>query len=323
LHDHRISDEHLGLLDRREDVMDRARPDESLADSYRREGYDVVLQPSGSDLPTFLEGLKIDLLARNGGHFLAHTSDGQDAEGTLRVISASIPDDYSASLLAEASRLLRPDTIRAALVIGWSALEAASRERLAREGRASEKLTSHAIVDALLASDLISELEFQRLREGLNLRNIVVHGACAPIRPEIVDLLLNVASRLAVTPARHDGEAPGGEGASATIFRARFHSLPWLTMLTERAMVVLHEILGTSRGLVSEVWDLAEDVQGRPVVTLTLSDFTGIVAAVFTPTELEDSGLVRSRLNRLWGELLQIRSHKQLERMTKSLFEAG
>jgi hypothetical protein len=36
------------------------------------------------------------------------------------------------------------------------------------------------------------------------------------------------------------------------------------------------------------------------------------VTAVFDPKELESPSLMRSRLNRLWGDLLQIRSHRQL-----------
>ena len=54
------------------------------------------------------------------------------------------------------------------------------------------------------------------------------------------------------------------------------------------------------------------------MVTLKLSDPTGKVVATFEPSELKDRRHMVIRLNRLWSDLLQLRSHAQLERLLAS-----
>jgi len=81
---------------------------------------------------------------------------------------------------------------------------------------------------------------------------------------------------------------------------------------------MLGQLLGPSRGTVSVEWDLAEDGYGEPVLVLKLSDLNGTVTATFQPPELQDDAHMRARLNRLWGDLLEIRSHRQVERLMAS-----
>ncbi|MFO0967057.1 MAG: hypothetical protein U0793_15935 [Gemmataceae bacterium] len=78
---------------------------------------------------------------------------------------------------------------------------------------------------------------------------------------------------------------------------------------------MLEDVLGASADLVSGKWDRKEDAKGRPVYTLQLSDWSGAVTGVFAPAELKQTSQLRMRFNRLWGDLLQIRSHKQLEEL--------
>jgi hypothetical protein len=59
-------------------------------------------------------------------------------------------------------------------------------------------------------------------------------------------------------------------------------------------------------------WDYEEDQRGRWLVVLRLSDWSGTVIGRFTREELADHDYLSGRLIRLWGDLLQIRSHKQL-----------
>src|SRR6185369_604517 len=81
----------------------------------------------------------------------------------------------------------------------------------------------------------------------------------------------------------------------------------------ERATRELNELLGLSASQVSAEWDRTEDERGRPLVTLRIWDGTGEAIARFTPRELEDPTQLRGRFYHLWGDLLEIRSHKQLQ----------
>jgi hypothetical protein len=83
--------------------------------------------------------------------------------------------------------------------------------------------------------------------------------------------------------------------------------------LLEEATKHLEKVAGPSADLVRADWERAEDTGGRAVYTLRLSEGTGKVEASFTLNELRSPSHMRYRLLRLWGDLLQIRSHRQLQ----------
>jgi hypothetical protein len=85
--------------------------------------------------------------------------------------------------------------------------------------------------------------------------------------------------------------------------------------LLQRATKCLEEVLGKSTNDVQAEWDQRQDARGRATYTLRISDWTGSVSVDFTPDELQSPSQVRYRMLRLWGDLLQIRSHKQLEEL--------
>lgn len=87
------------------------------------------------------------------------------------------------------------------------------------------------------------------------------------------------------------------------------------TALLDQATRRLEEVLGPAADRVTAEWDRAEDQKGRLVYTLRISDWTGSATASFAPDELGSPTHMRVRLNRLWGDLLQARSHKQLEEL--------
>ncbi len=88
----------------------------------------------------------------------------------------------------------------------------------------------------------------------------------------------------------------------------------------QRANSILELVLGQkAANLVTADWCLTTDEQKRPVLRLKLADFTVAVARNFSPDELVDAERLWFRLNRLWGDLLQLRSHQQLEEIQKSL----
>lgn len=93
---------------------------------------------------------------------------------------------------------------------------------------------------------------------------------------------------------------------------------PALAAAIQRATPILESVVEASADLVRAEWGLGRDERGRPLILLRLSDFTGSVVGHFAPDELSMPGHLRIRLYRLWGDLLQERSHKQLERV-KSL----
>jgi hypothetical protein len=90
-----------------------------------------------------------------------------------------------------------------------------------------------------------------------------------------------------------------------------------------QANALLEAESGPSAGQVAADWDLTRDESGRNVLTLTLSDYSGAVTARFTPEDLANAGSLRIRLHRLWGDLLQVRSGKQVERLQELVRDLG
>lgn len=91
---------------------------------------------------------------------------------------------------------------------------------------------------------------------------------------------------------------------------------PNLRPAAERATGVLREVLGPSADHVQAGWDVGQDAKGRDVVRLTLRDpFAGPATAELAPAELDDRSALHRRLYRFWGDLLQARSHVQLQRL--------
>src|SRR5438445_2780145 len=79
-----------------------------------------------------------------------------------------------------------------------------------------------------------------------------------------------------------------------------------------RASQLLEEIIGPTADSVSKEWSPVRDASGR--LLLALSDSTGArVEEKFAPDELTNEARLRARFYRIWGDLLQHRSHKQLE----------
>lgn len=83
----------------------------------------------------------------------------------------------------------------------------------------------------------------------------------------------------------------------------------------EFATGVLGQTVGHSSSLLRLRWDKASDDRGRPLVRMTLEDWTGKVDTYFAPDDLTSEESLRGRFYKVYGDLLQIRSHKQLEEL--------
>lgn len=287
-----------------------------LAAEYRGNGYTVAIQPN-DELAQFLEIPNVDLIATKKDEFLAISlkKHGPRKDTPVVVAEGRIGGDYSLSLLKEAERLQMPETRRAALMMAWTAFEAAAREVLYAERKEIDRRSPSVLIDQLLQLGHVDQVEAERLREGMYLRNVIVHGMePREIPSEVITFLLESVRKL--KHSRLADQLHLQDSVSVTVIQNDLNRKPSLRKQVESVTTLLDEVLGNSRGLVSAEWDIGEDRQGRPVFTLKLSDLTGAVTGTFAPDELANSQHMKTRLYRLWGNLLQIRITKQLESIT-------
>lgn len=94
-----------------------------------------------------------------------------------------------------------------------------------------------------------------------------------------------------------------------------------LLPLAQKATEQLEELIGLYSAEVSAEWDLNEDAHGRPLVSLRIRDYSGAKDVKFDPAMLANARHTRGRLNRLWGDLLEIRSDAQHRKVLQLLQE--
>ncbi len=84
-----------------------------------------------------------------------------------------------------------------------------------------------------------------------------------------------------------------------------------LFRLAQAATDQLEKVLGPSAELVDAEWDRAGSAANGDGLALTLRDRTGEAQTFFSSRDLKNPSRVSINLHRLWGDLLQVRSHKQ------------
>ncbi|HKB05878.1 MAG TPA: hypothetical protein VKD90_27025 [Gemmataceae bacterium] len=91
----------------------------------------------------------------------------------------------------------------------------------------------------------------------------------------------------------------------------------------QAATEILEEVSTRSGESVTAEWDKTSDPHGGPAYVLRLSDWSGSATAIFAPKNLELSNLLWARMYRLWGDLLENRSHRLSAEMASSASAGG
>jgi hypothetical protein len=80
----------------------------------------------------------------------------------------------------------------------------------------------------------------------------------------------------------------------------------------------LEDAIGASAARVTAEWDRTTDDKGHAQYNLRISDSVDRANASYAPDEIRSPRHMRFRLLRLWGDLLQARDHRQLQRLLSS-----
>ena len=171
---------------------------EATARDLTAKGYDVVLEPSPSLLPTALASFRPDAIAlgrepkliveiaTEGAVAAAKVASLQEAlmqnpEWKLHLVISRVkrtslsvmPHELIAPTLENAKKVAKIDA-QAALLLGWSAFEALSRAR--RPSVFSRPQSPGRIIERLAAEGVLTPVEATFLREMAHARNLFIHG---------------------------------------------------------------------------------------------------------------------------------------------------
>jgi len=89
-----------------------------------------------------------------------------------------------------------------------------------------------------------------------------------------------------------------------------------LASAVKRASKILDGVAGNTVLRVAADWKAGGNSTREPMVALTLTEQGGAtLSALFTRDEMQRPERLQRRLHRLWGDLLQVASHKQMEKV--------
>ena len=202
-----------------------------LADTYRSQGYDVVVRPGALDLPEYAKGFKLELLGRKGtggvlvavkrnrtefaadkelSRYAAETRNHAGWRFDFAILEAEEPrarevqgakessDEDVRRALEDADKLVRSGFMQAALTTAWASFEAAMRKRLLASGQKAigGTMPRQMLVD-LYSVGLLSFQDFPRLEQLYRWRSEISHGFAPPkFEPDAVEFLAGIARRL-------------------------------------------------------------------------------------------------------------------------------
>lgn len=203
---------------------------ERVAQRYRDEGYDVMLQPPEDRAPPFAAGFQLDLIAQKGSESViveiktnridlsrdqqitrladlvsAHPGwrldvvvlESETAVDRAVHEAAEPSDEQLAEILNTAENLADQGYAPYACVVAWGGLEAAMR-RLRDEAELYGRMAPNELMRSLYGNGFLSREEFERLRESYKIRSQVVHGLVpGQVNPEMVRYVTATARHLA------------------------------------------------------------------------------------------------------------------------------
>jgi uncharacterized protein YutE (UPF0331/DUF86 family) len=205
----------------------------TIAQQYREEGYDVVVEPREAEIPAFIAGFKPDIIVTGGADRIivevkknrTDLSNDPDVSRLAEVVNAEPgwrldvvvlepetmleksakeafePSDTElAQILRAAEDLADQGYASYAYVVAWGGLEAAMR-RIQKGAELYGKSTPTELMRTLYGNGFLNKEQFDRLKETYIIRSQVVHGL-VPTRvdPSQVRYMTATARSLACDP---------------------------------------------------------------------------------------------------------------------------
>ena len=190
-----------------------------VAKHYEDEGYSVILQPHGADVPSFASGLQIDLIATRGDENViveVKTTRGDverdpHVQRLAQIVSAQpnwrfdlvvtegetsvekVADDAAEpsmdqilEMLDRAEAISGTGDLQGAYVHAWAGLEAAMR-RVKNEVNLYGRIAPNELMRVLYSNGILAPDEFNTLKQSYAIRTQVVHGLI-PAKIDLVPL---------------------------------------------------------------------------------------------------------------------------------------
>jgi hypothetical protein len=200
-----------------------------VAKQYRAEGYEVIVRPPPEQVPPFLVGHELDLLATRGDEKVvaeirlnrtalndnAHVArlaelvnkqpgwrfdlvilEQESPVKRIAVKSQEPTDEQFSEMIARARIAGSAGLSDMAIVYAWAVLEAAMR-RLRDDAELYGRTTPSQLLNTIYSNGFLERDEFDRAREAWEIRTQSVHGFVAPkVDPQLIEDVLKIATKV-------------------------------------------------------------------------------------------------------------------------------
>ena len=195
-----------------------------VADSYRRRGYKVTLEPNEAELPPFLRSFRPDIVAtaKDGSVVVEVKQAGKTDPARWRAMAEQIeqqagwrldlvvpdPDDLnnfrsltSAEIeqrLKQARQLAETGMLDVAYMAAWSAMEATLRLMKDREEIETPDVQPGTLITRLYTDGSLDRKDYDALMKALQLRNAIAHGYQRKVQAKDITYLQNTIHKVIV-----------------------------------------------------------------------------------------------------------------------------
>jgi uncharacterized protein YutE (UPF0331/DUF86 family) len=222
--------------------MNTAQKLQDVARQYREEGYSVLVHPAGAAIPSFVNGLELDIIAsKPGENVIVEVAENRDSFAKkpelLRLVdvinaqpgwrfdlvilepesaveraladSHEPTDKQLAEFLSRAEKMLGAQETESAVIYALAALEAIMR-RVRGRADLNRTATPTELLTALYSNGFLSRPEYDTLRSGFRLRTHIVHGLePLTVDANLVHYVIAVARKLIGTDLLAERPAAG------------------------------------------------------------------------------------------------------------------
>jgi hypothetical protein len=175
---------------------------QAIAEQYRRLGYRVKIDPTGSDIPEFIADSRPDIIAigpdesvvvevrtagkvRRADYWARLATQMRDRPGWRLELVVNGPTqetdvttgiDEIGKQIEDGKELVRRGMLDAALLISWSALESAMRNVVPKSEMDAQAYTPASLIAWIYSEGYIDRQDYDKLMTFNNARNKIAHG---------------------------------------------------------------------------------------------------------------------------------------------------
>lgn len=201
-----------------------------VAKDYEKNGYNVIIEPRGNDIPTFIQNYEPDIIATNEKETVIIEIKSRDDLKTIEMFKdiadivnkkekwrfelivtapkkkietekSGLNNDYEISEirtnLLQVKGLLNQGIIQASFILGWANLESLSRQLLLKDKKNLTKKDTLVLIKTLFSFGYLTRADYASLEKLFQVRNRIVHGYKSySLNDTSVNQLLDIIEKL-------------------------------------------------------------------------------------------------------------------------------